>query len=156
MVKILFVCLGNICRSPMAKYIFQDLVEQEGFLEEFEIDSAATSYEEVENSVYPEARRKLKEKGIECEGHIAKRMTSQNYNEFDYIIGMEERNRRNILSIVGEDREKKIFCLLDFTDNPRDISDPWYTRNFEKAYQDIYEGCKAFLDYIKEKKGFNE
>lgn len=149
MKKILFVCLGNICRSPMAKYIFQDLINQEGISNEFYIDSAATSYEEAGNSIYPEARKKLAEKGIDCVGHIAKRMTSKNYNEFDYIIGMEERNRRNILSIVGEDRENKVFCLMDFTSNPRDISDPWYTRNFEKTYNDIYEGCIALLEYTK-------
>lgn len=149
MKKILFVCLGNICRSPMAKYIFQNLINQEGLDSEFYIDSAATSYEEVGNGIYPEARKKLMEKGTICEGHVAKRMSSQNYKEFDYIIGMEERNVRNILSIVGEDTEKKVFCLLDFTNDPGDISDPWYTRDFEKAYQDIYKGCKALLEYVK-------
>jgi len=149
MKKILFVCLGNICRSPMAKYIFQDLINQNDLTEEFVIDSAATSNEEVGNGLYPEARRKLMENGIECSGHIAKRMTAKDYDKFDYIIGMEERNRMNILSIVGEDREKKVFCLLDFSKEPRDISDPWYTRDFEKAYQDIYEGCKALLEHIK-------
>ena len=151
MTKILFVCLGNICRSPMAKYIFQDLIEKEGLEKEFCIDSAATSDEEVGNGIYLDARRKLNEKGINCEGHTAKRITSKDYKEFDYIIGMEERNCRNILSIVGEDNERKVCCLLDFSNNPRDISDPWYTRDFEKAYQDIKEGCEALLQYLKNK-----
>lgn len=145
MIKILFVCLGNICRSPMAKCIMQDLIRRKGMEKNFEIDSAATSDEEVGNGIYPLAKKKLQEKGIACQEHIAKKMKPEDYQRFDYIIGMEKNNCENIIRIVGKDEKGKIFCLLDFSSNPRDISDPWYTRDFEKAYQDIREGCEELL-----------
>ncbi|HIU51445.1 MAG TPA: low molecular weight phosphotyrosine protein phosphatase [Candidatus Merdicola faecigallinarum] len=151
MIKILFVCLGNICRSPMAEYVLKDMVKKEGIEENFYIDSAATSTEEIGNPVHNGTRNKLHEMQIECGNHIARRMTKEAYKMFDYIIGMEERNITNIKRIVGEDRENKIFKLLDFSERPRDIADPWYTGNFDKTYEDIVEGLKGFLDYLYEK-----
>lgn len=152
MKKVLFVCLGNICRSPMAKYIFKDLIKKNNLEEQIIVDSAATSSEEVGNGIYKNAADKLREKGIEFDNHRARQITKPDYNEYDYIIAMEERNIQNILRIVGEDNEGKIHRILDYSDNPRDISDPWYTGNFEKAYQDILEGSEAFLKYLIENK----
>ena len=149
MTRILFVCLGNICRSPMAKFIFQELLKRKGIENDFIVDSAATSNEEIGNGLYYNADMKLGEKNIEHKNHVAKQIKKEDYNKFDYIIGMEKRNIDDILRIVGDDFDRKVYRLLDFSDNPRDISDPWYTRNFEKAYLDIYEGCESLLNYIK-------
>ena len=151
MIKVLFVCLGNICRSPMAEYIFKDMVKQKGLEKEFYIDSAATSSEEIGNPVHYGTRNKLKEMNIECGNHTARKMTKQDYKDFDYIIGMEEQNIKNIKKIVGNDEENKIYKLLDFTKNPRDIADPWYTGNFDKTYDDIVEGLEAFGDFLMKK-----
>lgn len=148
MTKVLFVCLGNICRSPMAEYVLKDVVKRQGREDEFYIDSAATSTEEIGNPVYPQTRRKLKEEGIECGNHKARQMTKKDYEEFDYIIGMEEGNIRNILRIVGEDRDNKVSKLLDFTSSPRNIADPWYTRDFDTTYREIVEGLVGFLDFL--------
>ena len=153
MIKVLFVCLGNICRSPMAEYIFKDMVKQKGLEKEFYIDSAATSSEEIGNPVHYGTRNKLKEMNIECGNHTARKMTKQDYKDFDYIIGMEEQNIKNIKKIVGNDEENKIYKLLDFTKNPRDIADPWYTGNFDKTYDDIVEGLEAFGDFLMKKLG---
>ena len=111
MIKVLFVCLGNICRSPMAEYIFKDMVKQKGLEKEFYIDSAATSSEEIGNPVHYGTRNKLKEMNIECGNHTARKMTKQDYKDFDYIIGMEEQNIKNIKKIVGNDEENKIYKL---------------------------------------------
>ena len=148
MKNVLFVCLGNICRSPMAEFMFKDLVKKKGLENEFHIESAGTSNEEYGNGVYYLARQKLAEVGIIPDGKTARQITKEDYNKFDYIIAMEERNIRGILRIVGEDREGKIYRLLDFRDTPRDISDPWYTRNFNNTYLDLKEGLEAFLDKI--------
>lgn len=148
MTKILFVCLGNICRSPMAKYIFQDIVRKKGIESNFEVDSAATSNEEVGNGLYYNAKVKLDEKNIYYDNHIARQITKKDYEKFDYIIGMEERNVENILKIMGEDSQSKIYRFLDFSNNPRDIADPWYTRDFEKTYIEIVEGCEGLLKHI--------
>ncbi len=148
MKRILFVCLGNICRSPMAKFILIDLLKKRGMENEFIVDSAATSNEEVGNGFYYQAKRKLEEKKIACEEHVAKQLKREDYEKFDYIIGMELKNISPIIQIVGEDKQRKVFRLLDFSKNPRDIADPWYTGDFEKAYQDIYEGCNALLEDI--------
>ncbi len=151
MIKVLFVCLGNICRSPMAEYVLKDMVKKEGIEEKFYIDSAATIAEEIGNPVHNGTRKKLNEEGIECGNHKARRITKQDYEEFDYIIGMEERNIENIKKIVGNDTEHKIYRLLDFSNKPRNIADPWFTGDFDTTYHDITEGLKAFLQYIKEK-----
>ena len=148
MVKVLFVCLGNICRSPMAEYVFKDMIKKEG-TEEIYIDSAATSSEEIGNSIHYGTRNKLKEMNIDYGNHLARQITKQDYEKFDYIIGMEDRNIKGIKRIVGEDTENKIYRLLDFSKNPRDIADPWYTGNFDKTYDDIVEGISAFLEHLK-------
>lgn len=149
MIKVLFVCLGNICRSPMAEYLLKDIVKKEGIEERFYIDSAATSIEEIGNPIHYGTKNKLKQMNIECGNHVARKMTKQDYKKFDYIIGMEESNITDIKKIVGEDKENKIFKLLDFSNNPRDIADPWYTGNFDKTYEDILEGLEGFLIYLK-------
>lgn len=149
MIKILFVCLGNICRSPMAEYVMKDLVEKEGLTEEFFIESAATSNEEIGNSMHYGTRGKLEEQGIPFGNHRARQMRKEDYEKYDYLIGMEESNVRNMKRIVGEDKENKISKLLDFTNNSRDIADPWYTGNFDKTYEDVLEGCKALLERLR-------
>jgi len=149
MTKVLFVCLGNICRSPMAEYVFKDMVKKQGVEDEFYIDSAATSSEEVGNSVHRGTRNKLQQMNIKCGNHLARKITPKDYDTFDFIIGMEERNIINIKRIIGEDKENKVFKLLDFSDNSRDIADPWYTGNFDKTYDDIVEGLEGFMKYLK-------
>ena len=148
MIKVMFVCLGNICRSPMAEFVLKDLVRKRGLDSEFYIESSATSFEEVGNDVHYGTVRKLTSLGILVEHRSARRITKEDYSKFDYIIGMEERNIQNIIRIVGDDKESKICKLLDFTKNPRDISDPYYTGNFDRTYDDILEGCEAFLETI--------
>lgn len=149
MAKVLFVCLGNICRSPMAEFIFKDMVKKEGLEDKIYIESAATSMEEYGNDMYYLAKEKLLQQGIPFSKRESRQITKQDYDNFDYIIGMEDRNIRNILRIVGEDKGNKISRLLDFTNNPRDIADPWYTGNFNITYLQIVEGCKALLKHIK-------
>ena len=148
MVKILFVCHGNICRSPMAEFVMKDLVKREGLEEEFSIASAATSTEEIGNSVYPPARRKLAEHGIGCAGKIARQMTRRDYQEYDWLIGMDTANLRNMRRICGGDPENKIHLLLDFTDRPGEVADPWYTGNFDATWRDVSEGCEGLLRHI--------
>lgn len=148
MIKILFVCHGNICRSPMAEFIMKDLVRKAGLEDMFKIDSAATSMEEIGNPVYPPAKRKLKEHGICAEGHHARRLERRDYREYDYLIGMEQFNIRNMMRILGEDPEHKVYRLLDFTDQPGDIDDPWYTDDFTTAYDEIYRGCCGFMKKV--------
>ena len=146
MIKILFICHGNICRSTMAEYVMKYLVEQAELSADFYIDSAAPSREEIGNGVHRGTRKKLKEVGIPCGDHRARQMTRRDYDEFDYLIGMESWNIRNMLRIVGDDPEQKIYKLLDFTDRKgEDIADPWYTGNFDATYRDVREGCEALL-----------
>lgn len=145
MVKILFVCLGNICRSPMAECVMSDLVKKCGLQDKFCIASAATSYEEEGNPIYPPARRKLVEKGIEVLAHRATVIERADKDRYDLIIAMEERNVSNIYRIIGS--SDKVHRLLDFSAQPRDIADPWWTGDFERTYQDIVEGCECLLDY---------
>ncbi len=148
MKKILFVCLGNICRSPMAEYMLKDILKKRNIDNLFLVESRATSYEEIGNSIYYAAKDKLIEKNIPIYERKAKRLEKEDYENFDYIIGMEKSNINDIIRIVGNDNYKKIYRLLDFSDNPRDISDPWYTRDFDKAYDDILEGLNCFLNKI--------
>nr|WP_027871728.1 low molecular weight protein-tyrosine-phosphatase [[Eubacterium] cellulosolvens] len=154
MVKILFVCHGNICRSPMAEFVMNDMVEKEGLSDRFEISSAATSTEEiwngVGNPVYPPARQIMKEHGISCEGKRARQMTGRDYAEYDLLIGMDQANIRNMIRIAGGDPDGKIRRLLDYTDTPRDVADPWYTRDFRTTWEDVNEGCRALMASIQE------
>ena len=152
MIRILFICHGNICRSPMAEFIFRDMVAKRGLAAEFSIASAATSREEIGNPVYPPAKRKLKEHGIDPAGKTARQMTAQDYKDYDYLLAAERYNIRNMERITGGDPQHKIFRLLDFSDRPRDIADPWYTGDFDEAWEDIVEGCQAFLKWL-EKEG---
>ena len=147
--RILFVCHGNICRSPMAEFVMKDLVKRSWLEDEFFIESAATSTEEIGNEVYPPARRKLAEHGISCKGKTARQMTRGDYDRFDLLIGMDEWNIRNMNRICGGDPEGKIHKLLDYTDRPGDVADPWYTGNFEATWRDVLEGCQRLLDRIQ-------
>ena len=149
MKKILFVCHGNICRSPMAEFIMKDIVKKAGMDDQFHIESAATSTEEIGNSVYPPARRKLAEHGISCEGKTARQMTRSDYDRFDLLVGMDEWNIRNMKRIVGGDPDNKIFKMLDFTSRHGDVADPWYTGNFDATWRDCLEGCEMIFQQYK-------
>lgn len=154
MIKVLFVCHGNICRSPMAEFIMKDMVEKRGLASEFYIASAATSTEEiwngVGNPVYPPAREELAKHGISCKGKRAVQIKKSDYNNYDYILGMDQWNMRNMMRILRSDPEGKVKLLLDYANEPRDIADPWYTGNFALTYSDIVEGCEAFLRYLEQ------
>ena len=150
-ISILFICLGNICRSPMAEYFMKDLVEKEGIDWAFHIESAATSREELGNPAYPPARRELQKHGISCAGHAARQMTRSDYDRFDYLICMENANIRNALRITGGDTEGKISRLLDHTERPGDVADPWYTGDFQATWRDVSEGCTALLHQLRQK-----
>ena len=145
MVRILFVCHGNICRSPMAEFVMKDLVEKAGRTADFYIESAATSTEEIGNPVYPPARRKLAEHGIGCSGKTARQLRRRDYDSFDLLIGMDDWNIRNMMRICDDDPERKIHKLLDFTPRSGDVADPWYTGDFEATWRDVLEGCTALL-----------
>ncbi|MGN0181698.1 MAG: low molecular weight protein-tyrosine-phosphatase [Candidatus Ornithomonoglobus sp.] len=145
MTKILFVCHGNICRSPMAEFVLKNMARE---LEDLYIASAATSTEEIGNSVHHGTVSILKKKGIPNPGHRAVQMTRADYDKYDYIIGMDSWNIRNILRITGGDPDKKIYKLLDFTQRGGDIADPWYTGDFETTYRDVYEGCERLMEVL--------
>lgn len=145
MTKILFVCHGNICRSPMAEFIMKDLVQKAGLGHLFEIASAATSTEEIGNAVYPPARRKLAEHGIRCDGKTARQLTRSDYDYYDLLIGMDSYNIRNMQRICGGDDEGKIHMLMEYTERLRDVADPWYTGNFDATWRDCHEGCTMLL-----------
>ncbi len=149
MIKILFICHGNICRSPMSEFILKDMTARRGISDLFQIASAATSREEIGNPVYPPARRKLLQHGIDPSGKTARQITRRDYEEYDYILAAESYNIRNIERITGGDPDHKIHRLLDFSARPRDIDDPWYTGDFDTAWNDIVEGCEAFLDWLE-------
>ena len=140
------MCHGNICRSPMAEFVMKDLVAKAGRTDEFVIESAATSTEEIGNSVYPPARRKLAEHGIGCQGKTARQMTRSDYGRYDLLIGMDSYNIRNMRNIAGGDPEGKIRMLMNYTNRPGDVADPWYTGDFEATWRDVLEGCEALLE----------
>ncbi|HEX3021621.1 MAG TPA: low molecular weight protein-tyrosine-phosphatase [Lachnospiraceae bacterium] len=148
MIKLLFVCLGNICRSPMAEFVMKDIVRQRGLEDMFLIASAATSTEEIGNPVHPGTRGKLREYGISTEGKYAVQLSRKDYERYDYLIGMEQRNVTNMLRILGNDPKRKVHRLLNFSSNPRDIADPWYTGDFDRTYEDVLEGCNALLEFL--------
>ena len=148
MIKILFICHGNICRSPMAEFVMKDLVQKAGLSRQIQVDSAATSSEEIGNSIHYGTRRKLQEKGIPFDDHRARRMTKRDYETYDLLIGMETMNIRNMLRITQGDPLHKISRILDHTPHPRDIDDPWYTGNFDITYEQIREGCEALLQKL--------
>ena len=156
MIKILFVCHGNICRSPMAEFILKDMVRKQGLADRFAIASAATSTEEIGNPVHRGTREVLKRLGISAAGKHAVQMTKKDYENYDYLIGMDHWNIKNIERIVGRDPEHKIHLLLKFAGRSGDIADPWYTGDFEKTYQDILEGCRGLLKTIAEEQGWKK
>lgn len=148
MIKILFICHGNICRSPMAEFVFRDLTEKRGLGDHFQIASAATSTEEIGNPVHRGTRNKLKEYGISVDGKYAVQMKRSDYSQYDYLIGMDQYNIRNMMRILDGDPERKVFRLLDFSAHSRDIADPWYTGDFDQTYEDVSEGCQGLLHHI--------
>ena len=149
MMRILFVCHGNICRSPMAEYVMKALVKEAGLSEGFEIASAATSYEEIGNPVYPPAKRELQKHGIGCGDHRARHMEKSDYAHYDYLIGMDNANLRNMTRICGGDPAGKLYLLRSFAGHSGEIDDPWYTGRYEEVYRQIDEGCRALLDKLR-------
>ena len=148
MYNILFVCYGNICRSPMAEMIFKDLIIKNNKRYMMSCVSRATSIEEIGNDIYPQAKRKLVQMGVTCESHRATQVTKSDYDKYDYIIVMEERNKKDLLRIIGEDKDNKIHLLLEYTDNIKDIDDPWYSGDFDTAFNEINEGCIGLFNYL--------
>ena len=147
--KILFMCHGNICRSPMAEYVMKDLVKKSGLEEEFQIASAATSREEIGNPVYPPARRKLAEHGISCGGHAARQLRNRDYEEYDLLIGMDRANLRSMYRICGGDFNDKMHLLMEYVGRPeQEVADPWYTDDFDATWRDVLAGCQGLLDQI--------
>lgn len=153
MTRILFVCHGNICRSPMAEFIMKDLVRKAGLEDRFQIASAATSTEELGNPVYPPARRKLAEHGLSCAGKTSRQLRREDYAAWDLLLGMDQSNLRNMNRLCGGDPEGKIHALLEYADRSGEVADPWYTGDFETAYQDISAGCRGLLAALAEKGG---
>jgi len=149
MTKILFVCHGNICRSPMAEFVMKDMVKKAGMEHEFHIESAATSTEEIGNPVYPNTRRLLENHGISCAGKTARQMKKSDYAEFDLLIGMDGANLRNMERICGGDSEGKIHRLLEYAGRVGDVADPWYTRDFEATWRDVNDGCRGLLEKLQ-------
>ena len=149
MVKILFICHGNICRSPMAEFVMKDLVKKSGYEDEFFIQSAATSTEEIGNHIHYGTRTKMREMGIATDNRVAVQMKRSDYDKYDYLIGMDSMNIRNIMRIIGGDSDNKVYKLRDFTSSPGDIADPWYSGDFDTTYEQVLEGCQKLLESIK-------
>ena len=150
MTKVLFICHGNICRSPMAEFIMKDMVKKAGLEKDFQIASAATSTEEIGRPVYPPARRKLAEHGIRCDGHSARQLRNEDYDRFNLLIGMDKANLRNMHRICGGDFDGKIHLLMEYAGDPEaEVADPWYTNDFEATWQDVLEGCTGLLKWLK-------
>jgi protein-tyrosine phosphatase len=149
MIKILFICHGNICRSPMAEFVMKDLVKQAGLEQVFHIESAATSREEVGNPVYPPARRELQRHGIHADGKTARQLTEQDYQDYDLLIGMDGKNLSNMRRMCGGDGLGKMHLLLDFAGRPgEEVADPWYTGDFGATWQDVLSGCQGLLEWL--------
>lgn len=147
--RIMFVCHGNICRSPMAEFIMKKIVAEKHIENEYYIRSSATSTEEIGKSVYPPAKAELLKHGISCNGKTAVQLKKSDYENYDYFIGMDTANIRNMNRILGNDKEEKIYKLLNFANNGGDVADPWYTGNFSTTYNDILQGCNALLEYLQ-------
>ena len=152
MIRIMFVCHGNICRSPMAEFIFKDMVQKQGIAGDFVISSSATSTEEIWNGignpVYPPAKAELEKHGLSCNGKRAVQLKSSDYNKYDYFIGMDSNNICNMIRIFGEDKDNKIRKLMDYTERGGDVADPWYSGRFDIAYRDIYDGCEGLFNQL--------
>lgn len=149
MIRIMFVCHGNICRSTMAEFVMKDLVNKAGISDEIYVNSSATSREEIGHDTHPGTKRKLKEMGIAFTPRRALQITSEDYVNYNYIIAMDKNNLRNLKYIIPDDNENKISLLLNFSGENRDIADPWYTGNFDKTYDDVLKGCTGLLEHIK-------
>lgn len=149
MIKVLFVCHGNICRSPMAEFVLKDMVKKAGLADQFEIASAATSTEEIGNPVHRGTRNKLRQVGISVDGKRAVQLQKSDYGKYDYLIGMDEWNIRNMLRILGGDPEGKVHKMLEFAGSGRDVADPWYTGDFEATYRDVVDGCEGLIKVLK-------
>lgn len=147
-VRIMFVCHGNICRSPMAEFLLKDMVEKRDISDQFVIESSATTNEEIGNPVYPGTRKRLAKEGISVEGKVARRLRKDDYDKFDMFIGMDAENIRDMRRLFDGDPEGKVYKMLEFAGVDRDVADPWYTRDFEETYNDIYEGCLGLIDFI--------
>ena len=153
MKNILFICHGNICRSPMAEFVMKDLVKKAGLSSQFRIESAATSREEIGNPVYPPARCKLAEHGISCAGHAARQLTRQDYADYDFLVGMDSANLQDMYRICGGDYAGKMSLLMDHTTRPGNVADPWYTEDFESTWRDVLEGCQGLLRELLQERG---
>ena len=153
MIRILFICHGNICRSTMAEFVFEDMIRKEGLEDLFLVESASTSRDEIGNGPHRGTVEKLRREGVPMREHRAVQMVRDDYKKYDYIIGMDELNMRDMLRITGGDKQNKLSLLLDYSTHPRDIADPWYTGDFEVTYNDIVEGCKALLEYLLREQG---
>ena len=149
MIKILFVCHGNICRSPMAEFVMKDLLKKAGLEDQVEVASAATSTEELGNPVYPPARRKLAEHGLSCAGKTARQLRRSDGDRYDLLIGMDDANLRNMRRICGPEASGKIRSLMDYTDRPGQVADPWYTGDFDATWRDVLDGCQGLLRALR-------
>lgn len=147
-IRILFVCHGNICRSPMAEYVFKDMVKKRGLESRFEIASAATSTEELGEPVHHGTARILRREGIDYHGHHARQITKRDYGSFDFLIGMDDRNVRNMRRVWNDDPNGKVYKFMEFAGSDADVADPWYTGNFDVTYDDVVAGCTALLGYL--------
>ena len=149
MYRIMFVCHGNICRSPMAEFVFKKMLSERGIEKKYYVASCATSTEEIGNPVYPPARAELKKHGISCDGKYAVQLKKTDYQLYDIFVCMDSRNFSNVLKIVGSDPENKMRKLMDYTSRGGDVADPWYTDRFDVTYKDVCDGCEALLETLE-------